>query len=55
MVLGLDDDEMLVFLEYNHPSRLIFEELKPAFENRKVMSLIAISHPGKGIILDRKC
>ena len=51
MVLGLNNEDMLVLVKRNSQNRLVFDELKPCFSNEKIMPLIPSSHPGKAVAL----
>jgi len=52
-VLGISEEGKLVLVPNTDQNRLVFDSLRPSFENPKVMPLITSSHPGKAVVLTR--
>ena len=52
-VWGLTKEQKLILLPSKNKNRLVFDDLRPSFENPKIMPLIPISHPGKAVVLTK--
>ncbi len=54
MVWGIDKDELVLVKNSDTKRRLVFDQLKPSYENVKFITLAPKSHPGIGIVLTGK-